>query len=255
MKRINSPVFLTAIAAFLIVIGLSGCVIISFDDLNSVTAKGDPENYEFKVGEYNAIKAEGFCDIRYYNGRSAAGASPGTVILSLPPNVREYYRVEVINGELVVSTTKRISYHSNNSPVLTVSTPVLNRLVIDGAGAFTAYDKITASSLTIIIRGAGSSKAELEVDSLYAELSGAGNMELSGRADTVDINISGIGELDALALETRETVINLSGTGHVGVNCSQNLRINADGMGAIEYRGAPNISINKTGMVSIKQLN
>jgi len=253
MKRILPSALFSVIAAAIIGIGLSGCVIISFDDFKSVTAKGSPEIYEFKVGEYNAIKVEGYCDIRHYSGGS--GVSPDTVSLSLPPNVREYYKVEVINNELIISTTRRINYRSNNSPVLTASTPVLNRLVIDGAGTFTAFDKITSSSLTFIIRGAGSAIAEFEVTSLYAELSGAGNMKLSGKADTADINISGMGELDALALETREAVINLSGAGNVSVSCSQDLRINADGMGSIEYRGNPRLILNKDGMVNIKQLN
>jgi len=253
MKRIILSALYMIFVTILIVTGLSGCVIIGFSDISSVTAKGDPENYEFNVGEYNAIKVETLCDIRYFN--NSGGASSNTVTLSVSPNTLEYYKVEVINGELVVRTTKRVNFRSDNSPVLTVSTPVLTRLTIEGAGAFTAYDKITAPSLAFIIKGAGSGKAELEVESLYVELSGAGNMELSGKADTANLNLSGAGDLDALALRTNDAAINLSGAGKVSVNCSHNLRINANGMGTIEYRGSPSLILNKDGMVRITQLN
>ena len=236
------------IIAVLVVTGLSGCVFVSLSDFGTMTAKGAREIYEFKVGEYTGIKVEGYCDVRYYAAQS------DTVALAVSPNVLEYYTIEVINDELVVRTSKRINFSSKNSPVLTVSTPVLKRLSIEGAGTFTTQDKITAPSLAFILRGAGTARAELDVDNLYSELSGAGELELSGRADTADLNLSGTGDLDALSLQTREATVSLSGAGKIRVSCSDNLRINADGMGEVVYRGSPKININKGGMVSITQV-
>ena len=229
--------------------GLSGCVLVGFSELGSVTAKGSREVYEVKVAAYSGIIIDGFCEVRYY-------ASPSdTVTLEVSPDVREFFKLEVINGDLVVRSTKHINFSSHNSPVLTISTPALNRLTIDGAGVFTAYDKISAASFAFKLSGAGTCKAALDVNSLSAAISGAGQLALSGKAETADLNLSGAGDLDALPLQTQDARIRLSGAGKVSVSCARDLRIDADGMGTIEYRGSPAVSINKDGLVKIRQVN
>ena len=233
----------------LIVMGFSGCVIVSLHELDTVAAKGDPEIYQLTVGKYSAIKVEGYLNIRYN------AAASDTVTLSVPSNVREYYSVNVINDELVIRTTRRITFPDNARPVLTVSTPVLNRLTIEGAGTFTAQDKISSNSLNLTIRGACSGKAELDVASLSADISGAGKFELSGRAGAASLSLSGAGDLDALSLETREAKVNLSGAGTVRVNCLLNLDINASGVGTVVYRGSPSLSLHKSGMVSVRRVD
>ena len=247
MKR----VIMLMLAALFVVSCLSGCafVIVVFADGNAVTGTGDLESYEFKVGEYSGIKIEGHCEIRYYSAPS------DTITLEIQPNLRDYYVAEVIGNELIVRATRRISYNQSKTPVLTVSTPVLNSLTVEGACTFIAYDKITAGSFTISMSGAVEGKAELDVGRLSINTSGASTFELSGKADTVDINISGAGELDALSLLTREATINLSGVGEVRISCSENLRVNAGGVGTVEYKGSPSVDISRGGLVNVKKVD
>ena len=236
-------IFIAAIFCF------SGCIVVNFAGSGTVTPAGRQEIYEFKVGEYNRIRIEGFFDIRYF------AAPSDTVTLEVQPNVRDYHSIEVIDDELIVRTTRRISFRSNNSPILTISTSGLNRITFEGAGTFTAHDRITADSLTIIFRGAGSGKVELDTDSLSAEISGTGRLELSGRTNTANLDLSGAGELNALELQARDANVGLSGTGTIRANSSENLRINASGVGTVEYRGSPSVNINRDGLVSIRQVN
>lgn len=245
MKR----VIIFAVCAAFIAVCFSGCVAVNFSDFNAVAGKGDLEKYEFRVGGYSGIKANGLYEIRYY------AASSNTVTLEVQPNLREYFIVEVISGDLVVRTTRRISPNSGKTPVLTVSAPVLNRVSIEGVGTFTAYNKMTADSFALNISGAGSGKAELDVKSLFVDLSGTGSFELSGRADSADLTMSGAGELKALSLQTQTANVNLSGVGTVSIYCAGNLFIDAGGMGAVEYKGSPVVNINKGGMVSIRKLD
>jgi len=247
MKR----VIMLMLAAALVVSCLSGCafVVVVFADNNAVTGQGDLESFEFKVGKYSGIKIEGHYEIRYY------AAPSDTVTLEIQPNLRDYYVVEVIGDELIVRATRRISYNLGKTPVLTVSTPVLNSLVVEGACTFIAYDKITAGSLTVSLFGAIEGKAELDVDRLSINASGASSFELSGKADTVDMNISGAGELDALSLQAREATINLSGVGEVRISCSENLRVNAGGVGTVEYKGSPSVDISRGGLVNVKKVD
>jgi hypothetical protein len=232
----------------LFILCFSGCVVVNYTGTSAVSGKGTPEKYEIKVGEYNRIKVEGNCEIQYY------AAPSDTVTLEVQPNLREYFAMEFNDGELIVRTTKRINYNSNKAPVLTVSTPVLNSLTMAGVCIFKANDKIKADTFNLELSGAGSGKAELDVNSLKADMSGAGSFELSGRADNAVMNLSGAGELKAFSLQAREALVNLSGAGTIRINCSEKLSVEASGAGTVEYRGSPSsLSLNKSGAVSIRK--
>jgi len=241
-----------AICVLTVIMLFSGCVFVSIGDPaanNAVRAQGERETYEIKTGTFSDIKIEGAFEIRYYAGSS------DTVTLEVQPNIQKYIEVLVENNELIVRSTRRISYGLNKGMILTVYAPALNQITIEGAGKFTAYDKITSSSLTLITRGAGSGKAELDVNNLTVNVSGAGSFELSGKAETANINLSGAGEIKALSLQTSDAAINMSGAGSIKVSCSGKLGIKADGTGSIEYRGSPNVSLNTNGLVSVRQIN
>jgi len=247
-KNLKSAICIFLIAAF-IVFCFSGCIVVSLSEPGGINARGNQETYEIKVGSFNAIRTEGSFDIHYY------AAPSDTVTLLVQPNVREYIIIEVVNNELVIRTTRRISFGSGRTPVLTVSTPVLNRVSIQGAGDFTAHDKITADSLEFIITGAGNGKAELDVNRLSIEISGAGDLNLSGRANSANFAVSGAGDVKALELQTIDSTIRLSGAGDISISCSENLNINASGAGSIRYRGSPRINQNTSGPISIRQVN
>jgi len=213
------------LCAMLVIMCLTGCVTVSLSP-GGVAGEGDLESYTFTVGEITEIRVELLCNIEYY------AAPSGTVTLALQPNLLEYITVEESRGVLTVSSARNI-YWSNKTPVLTVSTPVLNRLHLAGAGTFTAHDPITADSFTLKLDGAASGKADLDVDRLSVSVSGAGDFALSGTADTADFSLAGAGTIDALPLQTRETSISLSGVGIVRISCSDNLKIDAGGMGSV----------------------
>jgi len=236
----------------LTVLCFSGCVVVSFtySTEKGVSGKGSPEKYEIYTGEYNGIKVEGLCEIQYF------AAPSNTVTLEIQPNLREYYVVEVQNGELIVRSTRKINYSSKSlSPVLTVSTPALNSLAIAGMCTFKTNDKIKGDAFNLDIRGAGDGKAEFDVNILKASMAGAGDFEFSGMADIAHIDLSGAGKLNAFSLQTREASVDLSGAGTIRISSSEKLTINASGAGTVEYRGSPSLSLNKSGLVSIRQVN
>ncbi|MDR0465031.1 MAG: DUF2807 domain-containing protein [Treponema sp.] len=253
MKKQPTSVIYMAIFTLIVMI-FSSCVFINIGSENSggdtIQASGDRETYEFNVGEFNKIRIEGTCEVRYYNGNSNA------VTLLIQPNVREYFSIEAVNGELIVKTTRRITYGPpNKGPLLTIYAPALNQVTIDGAGIFTANDKITTDSLTLNINGATSGKAELDVNNLTVIMSGAGDLELSGRADISNITLSGAGNYNALLLVSRDATVNMAGVGYAGVNSSDLLNINANGAGSVEYKGSPSLNLNTSGMIGIRKVN
>ena len=162
--------------------------------------------------------------------------------------------MEVKDDELVVRSTRNINFNSSKRPVLTFSTPALEGLTITGAFDFTAHDKINAVSFNLSLNGAGTGRAEVDVESLSVNMFGAGNFVLSGLADTADIVLSGASDLNALALETREAAIRLSGAGSAGISSSESLSINASGAGSVTYRGSPSLNLNTSGPVSVRKV-
>jgi len=250
MKRKTLIAFRVTFAALIAAV-LSGCIVVTFYDFNAVTGIGEPENYEFNTGRFSGIKTEGFCNINinYYSAES------DTVTLTIQPNLREYYKIEVVDSDLVVRSTKRLNFKSGKNPVLTVSTPVLNRLIIEGACIFKPYDEIVSDSLAVTFRGAVESRAEINVNKLFVDISGAGKIELSGRADSADFTMSGAGDVDARSLLTSETNVKFSGAGSLRINCSKSLSINANGVGTIEYSGNPSVTLEKNGLVEIRRIN
>jgi len=238
-----------ALSTVLLALCLSGCVLFGGDTVGGgIVGKGDPESFEYTVGEFSEIRVELYCNIEYY------AAPSDTVTLEIQPNLKEYIEVKESGGVLTVRSTKSINW-TGKAAVLTVSTPTLSRLALEGASNFRTHDTIVADSFTLRMGGAGSGKIDLDVDKLSVAMSGAGGYELSGRADSAELEMSGAGNLDALALQTRETKIDLSGVGTVQVSCSENLRIAVAGEGSVEYRGFPNVDLQADGYVRVKKVN
>ncbi|MDR0502862.1 MAG: DUF2807 domain-containing protein [Treponema sp.] len=247
MKR-NSAIPAIIITAALSLF-MSGCVIINLSGSLSVSPKGEKETYMIRTGDFNGIIVESACVINYYSAPS------DSVTLSIQPNLREYFMAEVVENNLVIYTTRNINFNLKNSPELTVSVPVLNRIAVKGACDFKAHDKIKTDSLIFSLMGTGSGTAELGVENLSASISGAGKLDLSGEAAAADFVLSGTGELNALPLQVQDANVSLSGTGTIRVNSSENLRINANGTGAVVYKGSPRLELNKNGLVNVMQVN
>ncbi|MDR0292738.1 MAG: DUF2807 domain-containing protein [Oscillospiraceae bacterium] len=247
MKKI----VLFLLCAVILAACLSGCVVTNFPSFGGagVRGEGDLQRYEYPVGGYSAIVIKGHCQINYYASSSDA------VTLDIQPNLEEYVSLEVVGGTLVFRYTKNISTSGGKTPVLTVSTPALNSLTVEGACELKAFDTITADSFTFQLSGAASGTADLDVKRLSIGIAGAGSLKLSGTADSADFRLSGAGELEALALQTREANVELGGVGTVRVNCSETLRIDAGGMGTVEYKGSPGLDLSKGGLVTIKKID
>ena len=247
MKKI----VLLALCCILASVILAGCYTVHAPGLwrSGIRGRGAPETYVFSVGEFTEVRVELLCDILY------SSASSDSVTLEIQPNIMKYISVEESDGVLTVRATRNIHWSgATRTPVLNVSTPSLNCVSHAGAGSFRTLDPIVADSFSLSITGAANSKAMLDVDNLSVSLAGAGNIELSGRADDTNISIAGTGILDALDLETRDSMISLAGVGTVRISCSESLNIVAGGLGTVEYSGSPVVDISRGGLVTLKRV-
>jgi len=247
MKKI----VLITLCVILAAVILTGCLAFRAPGVWGVgiRGRGAPETHTISVGEFTEVKVELLCDILY------SSAPSENVTLEIQPNLMKYVVVEETGGVLTVRAKRNIIWSGHTpAPVLSISTPSLNRVSHAGAGSFRTIDPIVAESFTLSITGAANSRAELDVNKLSVKLTGAGDIELSGRADVADIGIAGAGKLDALDLQTRDSAINLAGVGTVRINCSDKLSLVAGGVGTVEYKGSPIIDMSRGGLVTLRSV-
>ena len=244
-----------ALCVVLAAVMLTGCVSISFSPSRgsvggSVSGRGSLETFTFNTGEITEIRVEMLCNINYYSSPS------DTVTFQVQPNLMDYIVVEESGGVLTVRATRNINFQGTaNTPILTVSSPSLERVFHAGAGRFNTIDQISGDSFSLDVAGAADGNVKLDVRDLSVTLAGAGSFDMSGVADNARVDLAGAGRLNALELETRTTSVNLAGAGMVRISCSESLRVVAGGVGTVEYRGSPTLDITRGGLVSITQVD
>ena len=248
MKR----TIIVILCIMLSVVFLTGCVSVNFSPFTAggVTSSSTMEVFSITTGEITEVRVEMLCNIEYYSDPS------DTVSLRIQQDLMDHVTVTESGGVLTVRSTRNINVSNPNlTPVLTVSSPSLERVTHAGAGKFTTIDPITGDSFSLNIAGAADGNIKLDVRELTVSLAGAGSFELSGIADNADISMAGAGRIEALDLATSTASIDMSGAGSVRISCSEALTVTAGGVGSVEYRGSPTLDITRGGLVTVKQID
>lgn len=93
---------------------------------------------------------------------------------------------------------------------------------------------VSSGSENIIAHGINSNRFTLD-------MGGSSDVELSGAALTLDASISGAGDLNAKNLKTRETILNISGSGTANVHATEKLKVDIVGVADVNYFGHPKV--------------
>lgn len=129
----------------------------------------------------------------------------------------------------------------------------INLIKLNGSGSINTYsDKIRTDNLRIELNGSGAINENIFVDHLDLVSNGSGNIVLKGAVKTQNINSSGSIQIDGTNLESKETIIQLNGSGKITTRADDKLQININGNGIINYYGTPkdfNQNINGAGIV------
>ena len=164
--------------------------------------------------------------------------TPGDCFFNItgPDNVIEHMTVRNENGTLVVKSDGTRFRNLKNLKI-TISSPVLEDVVFNGAVDFSAPEGITALDFNATVNGAGdidinglkagkvrvtvngagdATIYRIECDDLVLAINGAGDATLSGKAVNVDATINGVGEIDTRELDVSGNFANkIAGVGSV----------------------------------------
>ncbi len=83
-------------------------------------------------------------------------------------------------------------------------------------------------------------------------INGSGKLHLDGKSGTVHINTSGSSKIDASALISENSDIQINGSGNIQVYATNSINVQINGSGTVKYKGEPksiNQQINGSGKI------
>lgn len=167
-------------------------------------------------------------------------------------------------SSLVIEKTLRIEYKKSNMQQLLDNTKSINIYIqvkslqevrLAGAGDIISTTPLKVHTLKLSLAGIGNAEIQVSGHKLFSILSGSGRFHIEGIIENQDIWINGNGIYDAPALISHVANINISGSGTVSLNVTDDLDVRISGAGNIIYDGEPNIrqSISGTGKIGQKK--
>ena len=155
------------------------------------------------------------------------------VEISADPELLEYIRTRVRNGELRVWTKRGARRFNRGKIKLTISMAELEGVEINGSG-------------DVVARNIDSDRFDLEIN-------GSGDADLQGKCGSVSYEINGSGDIDAAALKCVDADVEINGSGDADIAATGKLSAEINGSGDIVAHGAPRISrFSSSGSGSIR---
>lgn len=138
----------------------------------------------------------------------------------------------------VSGSTLQIDSNENLAPtkgiIITLSGSSLADVQLTGGNSFTA--------------------GQISGDNLKLEATGASEMTIAGSVTNLQANLTGASNLNAMALQTRDATLSLTGASDARVNVSGALKASITGAGSVTYSGDPkSVEQNITGAGSIER--
>jgi len=198
------------------------CLVVS--GCQCLTGSGNVVSEERTVESFDSIKILGSGNVYFSQGE----ASP--LVISGDDNLLEHVKTYVSGGTLIVEPKECFT---RGKITVTVSTPTIKRLTIEGSGKMEAMNGITS-------------------DSLDVSISGSGNVRLMGTITDMRTHIMGSGKIEAYDVVSQNSNVRIDGSGTVYVNAAQELDVTILGSGTVMYKGTPQVSQSVSGSGKIR---
>lgn len=143
---------------------------------------------------------------------------------------------------------------NNKKLFITITTPALNRVDMEGVGNMTINGTFNTPNLSIDSEGVGNFEAEnLKTEFVRINSEGVGNIKVAGETNEAEISSEGIGTIDARNMYSKITKVKLEGVGNISCYASDYLKVNSEGIGSVTYYGNPaDTDFSKEGLGKIK---
>lgn len=262
--------YLTAVLGIVFIICFDSC-----ERYNCIEGNGIYASEDRPTGNFSGVEIDGSFDV-FINPDTVT-----SVVVEGDDNLMRFISTSVRGNVLEIRNTNRRCLNSVNNIVITVSTPSIHYMSIDGSGFiscgyyntstmdleiegsgiihadFDCYDLSAnidgsgdirlISSCTeayLGIDGSGNINADITCDRLNAEIDGSGEIRLIGSCDDSYMNIDGSGRIRAFDFESEFCYVDIDGSGDVYVFVWDLLDVDVEGTGIVYYEGNPVVRTN-----------
>ena len=211
-----------------------------------LAGNGVSEEQKLDVHDFTAIEILGSMDVYYTQG-------PESVTLTADENLMEYYSVNVVSGNLVVTSKKGCILSPKAKTFLTVSAPDLSKVIILGSGDCELRgDFQTEGDFSFALGGSGDLDAgRVTCKDFSASITGSGDIEVDALiASTASFTISGSGDVEVGALTSDTTKLKITGSGDADIVClnAGDITVSITGSGDVRLAGtAKSLDAKATG--------
>lgn len=189
------------------------------------------------VGTFNAINVNSHVNVEFTQGKSNQKAT----IEGKSNEIVADVTIEVKNGTLTIDT-KNKKWKSNGKnnprPTITVASPEINAITINGSSDFTTSD-LTSANLEISINGSGSFTANgINASAATAKINGSGEISIKSLKSTnTETDINGSGDLSISdGCDCTAIVTNLNGSGDLYIQGIAATKVTASLSGSGDMR-------------------
>ena len=247
----------------LIVSGILSIAVTScLKDLFCLEGNGITETQRRNTSLFNQIENTTGIDILYKK------ADTVSLTVRSETNLLSHIQTEVSGGNLKIKTDPgNICFNSSERPLITITSPGIERVVLTGSGDFRA-EAITGESFNIKVNGSGdASVSGLKCDDLLVTINGSGDVELpdsevlnsdlsvsgsgdlniKGSCDNSKMMVTGSGDIVSDKFLVRTANETISGSGNIHTNVVISLKAVISGSGNIYLKGNPLIDQTITG--------
>jgi phage shock protein PspC (stress-responsive transcriptional regulator) len=178
-----------------------------------------------------------------------------SVVVETDENILEHVDTRLRGSTLTIETIGFGCIRPSKEISIFVTLPSLEEIEVAGSGRIIGTNTLSGEELSLTIAGSGDINLELNVTELETEIAGSGEARYRGVADLHEITVAGSGDIVAFELETRETIIDIAGSGDAELFANEQLEISIAGSGDITYTGSPHVVQSVAGSGDIKQVD
>ncbi|MCL2216523.1 MAG: DUF2807 domain-containing protein [Defluviitaleaceae bacterium] len=230
---------------FVMAVTLVGC------SAQSIRGIGSMVSQSFQVGDFTTININVPFIVIWQEQEQTS------VTVEIQENLLEHLQISAQGNTLLVESGRPFEASSPNTPRMYITSPQIVGLSSTVAIATEKWDIV--NSETFVMNLSGGAVVNIPLDVNYLEINideGGAYLTLNGNANTTDIFVTNGGiSVSALALQTKDTRIDLTGGGVIDIAVANTLDITINGAGIIQYRGNPIITRNVIGVGSVSRID
>lgn len=234
----------SAITAILLLAGIT-----AFAQRERVSGSGSIKKESRNINGFKSIGTSGSFNVYITPGTSK------TIEIEADDNILPYIETELKGDELSIRVKKGYDIKPSQKITVNVSMPEVKSLAASGTGGFYSKGSLKGEKVELGISGSVNADLDLKASKLEVGVSGSTKITLKGNVSTVEYGISGSASVDALALQSDNVEVGVSGSGDLSVFAQKKLDISVSGGAKVRYKGSPAINQSSSGSAKITKID